>query len=109
MSTWNICPSNDKLVPPCTSKPQSAHQIDGDLFQHARAHPPLDVCAVAALDHQRVDALATQQMREEHAGWPRTDDGDLRAHLSLLSRDLPVARLAGCPDLHGQAMIGSAE
>ena len=66
---------------------QFVHQVDGALLQHAGAHAVLDVGAAARFEHDAVDAFAIEQMREEQAGRPRADDGDLCVHfLSLCAR-----------------------
>ena len=56
------------------------HQVDGALLQHAGAHAILHIGAAARLEHDAVDAFAIEQMREEQAGRPRADDGDLCVH-----------------------------
>ena len=56
-----------------------AQQIDRALLEHARAQPPLDVRAVAALEHDRLDALECEQMREHQPRGPGADDRDLGA------------------------------
>ena len=55
-------------------------QIRAALFEHAGAHALLDVRPRARLDHDRLDALEAQQMREHQPGGTCPDDRDLRAH-----------------------------
>jgi hypothetical protein len=53
-------------------------EVDGTLLQYARAHPVLDVVAVAILDDDRIDPRAMQQMRQQQAGRTGADDAHLR-------------------------------
>jgi hypothetical protein len=53
------------------------HQIHGALFEHPRAHPLSDVLTAAPLDHDRIDAVALEEVRQHQAGRSRTDDRDL--------------------------------
>ncbi len=69
-----------------------AHQIDGALLQHAGAHAVFHIGAAARFQHDAVDALAIEQMREEQARGARADDDDLRVH--FLSR---TAFFSGIP------------
>ena len=52
-------------------------QVGGPLLEHARADPRLDVLAAPVLDHDGVDALQVEQVREHQAGRAGTDDPDL--------------------------------
>src|SRR4029077_1275188 len=61
-------------------EPELGHQVDGALLQHAGAHAVLHVGAAARFEHDAVDALAVEQMREEEPRRPRADDPDLRVH-----------------------------
>ena len=40
----------------------------------------LDVGAAARLEHDELDPLEAEEMREHEPGGPRTDDADLGAH-----------------------------
>jgi hypothetical protein len=64
-------PSADACVP---------QQVDRALLEHARADPALDVVAAAVLEHDRLDALAREQLGQRQPGGPGSDDADLRAH-----------------------------
>ena len=59
--------------------PDSLEQIDGALLEHAGAHAVLDVVAVAAFEHDGLDARAMQEMRQHEPRRARTEDADLRA------------------------------
>ena len=61
-------------------EPKLGHQVDGALLQHAGAHAVFHIGAAARFEHDAVDALAIEQMREEEARGPRADDSDLRVH-----------------------------
>ena len=60
--------------------PAASSRSDGALLQHARADALLDVLAAARLEHDRVDALELEQLRQHEPGRPRAHDADLRAH-----------------------------
>ena len=60
-----------------------AQRLRGAVLEHAGPDALLDVAAVAALEHHRVDALQVQQLREQQAGWAGADDGDLGPHAHL--------------------------
>ena len=66
-------------------EPELGHQVDGALLQHAGAHAIFHIGAAARFEHDAVDALAIEQMREEQPGRPRADDADLRVHFLSLS------------------------
>ena len=53
-------------------------EIDRALLEHAGAHAMLDVVAVAALEHDRLDAGAVQQMRQHESRGTRAEDAYLR-------------------------------
>ena len=59
-----------------------AEQVDRALLEHAGADPVLDVVAAAALEHDRLDARAVEQLGEREAGRAGADDPDLRPHRS---------------------------
>jgi hypothetical protein len=56
-----------------------SEEIDGSLLEHACAKPFLDVCTVASLDDDGVDAVTVQQVAEGESGRSGADDGNLRA------------------------------
>ena len=55
-------------------------QVGDALLQDSRADPRLDVVAAPVLEHDRVDPLQVEQVREHEARGAGTDDADLRAH-----------------------------
>ena len=55
-------------------------QVGDTLFEHARADACLDVVAAAVLEHDRVDPLQVEEVREHEARRAGPDDADLRAH-----------------------------
>ena len=57
-----------------------AQRLRSAVFQYPRTYPVLDVFAVAALEHRRLDALQMQQLRQQQSRRPGTDDHHLRAH-----------------------------
>src|SRR5262245_39521114 len=57
-------------------------QPDGALLEHAGADAVLDVLAAAVLEHDRLDALEVEEVREQQAGRPGSHDSDLCPHLS---------------------------
>ena len=57
-----------------------AQQRDGAGLQHAGANPLQHVGAGLPLQHDAVDAVAIENMREQQAGGPAADDGDLCTH-----------------------------
>ena len=61
------------------AEPGIAQQFHGAVFKHAGADAPLHVVLALPLDHDAVDAVAMQHMREQHAGGSAADDGDLGA------------------------------
>jgi hypothetical protein len=52
-------------------------QLDGSLLEHPGPDPRLDILAASVLEHDRLDAGAMQQGRENEPGWSGTDDRDL--------------------------------
>ncbi len=56
-----------------------AQQLGRPLLEHAGADPRLDVLTAARLEHDRVDAVALQQLAEQQTGRTGTDDRHLRA------------------------------
>jgi hypothetical protein len=67
-------------------------QLDAALLQHAGAHAPLDIGAVAVLQHQRLDAPLAQQVGQGQARRPRPDDRDLGVHSSPSNRSVAGVR-----------------
>ncbi len=55
-------------------------QIHGALLEDTGAHAFLHVLAAAIFEDDRLDAVKVQQMRENQAGGPGSDDANLRAH-----------------------------
>jgi hypothetical protein len=56
------------------------HQVHRRLLEHAGAHALLHVLAVAALDHDGLDAPKLQQAAEHQPRGPASDDRDLGTH-----------------------------
>ena len=56
-----------------------SEEIDGPLLEYTCAQSFLDICAVAALDDNGVDAATMKQVAECEPGRPGADDRDLRA------------------------------
>lgn len=74
-------------------------QVDRALLQHARPNRSLDLSAAANLEHDRLDALEMEQVREQQPCRSRTDDPDLCiyalcSHCSDLSDRIARARQA---------------
>ena len=61
------------------AEPELVEQIGRAAFEHPGADPPEDVIGRLALDHDHVDPLGAQQMREQQPGGSRADHRDLRA------------------------------
>ena len=59
---------------------RGVQQIDGALLQHACAYALLDSLPTARLEHERLDALELEQLRQHESRRPGADDADLRAH-----------------------------
>ena len=53
-------------------------QVDRALLEHARADALLAVVAAAALEHDRLDPAAAQELRQREPGRAGADDADLR-------------------------------
>jgi hypothetical protein len=56
-----------------------AKQVDRSLLEDAGTDSMLDVLAIAVLEHDRLDPLAREKLREREPGRARADDPDLRA------------------------------
>ncbi len=72
---WWTMPSRRSRSP----APIATQQVDGALLEHARADAVLAVVAAAALEHDRLDAAAAQELGQHEACRPGADDADLRA------------------------------
>ena len=57
-----------------------SQQFDRALLEHAGPDPVLDVVAAAVLEHDGIDALEVEQVREGQAGGAGADDPDLGPH-----------------------------
>ena len=55
-------------------------EVDRALLQHAGADALLDIGAAAVLEDHRIDPLEMEEMGQEQAGRPGSDDPHLRAH-----------------------------
>jgi hypothetical protein len=66
-----------------TGKAELAHQIDGDLLQHASTDAPLHIGPVAALYNDGGDSFALQQVGKKHARRAGADDRDLCPHETI--------------------------
>ena len=58
---------------------QRGQQLDRPVLEDAGAHATLDVLAAAGLEHDGVDSLQVEELRQHEAGRARADDRDLRA------------------------------
>src|SRR5438034_607744 len=56
-------------------------QVDRSLLEHTGPDPVLNVLAAAVFEHDRVDALQMQKLRQHESGGTGTDDPDLGALL----------------------------
>ena len=79
-----------------------AHEVDGALLEHTRAHALLNVLSAAALHHHALDAGSREQMREHEPRRSRANDADLR----LLSPHalLPSLRCNACDATSSRTM-----
>ena len=68
---------DDPLAVEALADSRVAQEVGGALLEHARTEPVLDVVARAVLEHDRLDALAGEQLRERQACRARADDPDL--------------------------------
>ena len=55
-------------------------QVGDTLLENSRSDPRLDVLAAPVLEHDRVDPLQVEEVREHEARRAGTDDADLCAH-----------------------------
>ena len=62
--------------------PGLGEQLDRAVLEHARPDPLLDVLAAADLEHDGLDPVAVEQVRQQQPRRPRADDPDLRPMLS---------------------------
>ena len=60
--------------------PDCVEQVDRALFENAGADALLHVLAALRLDHDGLDALQVEQVREQQAGRSGADDAHLRAN-----------------------------
>ena len=56
------------------------HQLDGAVLQHAGANAALAIFARLAFEHDRLDALQMQQVRQHQSCRSGADDSNLRSH-----------------------------
>ena len=73
---WWTRPSRCSL----RADPGVDEEVGDRLLEHAGADAVLDVVAAPVLQHDRLDALAVEEVREREACGPGADDPDLRAH-----------------------------
>ncbi len=82
---------------------QFVQQLDGPVLEDARAHPALDVLPAAGLEHDRVDPLQVEEVREHESRRAGADDcnlGTTRAVGSSASTSCAIANAelaAGAP------------
>jgi hypothetical protein len=74
---------NQSLAVKAGGKAELVHQVDGTLLEQTGAHPLDDILPAAVFQHDGFDPVTPQQMREQQAGRARTDDTNLRTHVSL--------------------------
>ena len=55
-------------------------QIDRSLFEQTRAHALLAILPAARFDHDGLNSLEMQEVRQNQSRGPRSYDSDLRAH-----------------------------
>jgi hypothetical protein len=55
------------------------------VLEHSGANPIFDVVAAAGFEHNRIDAVEAEQMREHEPGRSGADDADLCARLVILT------------------------
>ena len=65
------------FAPQPGADPGLVQQVDRALLEHPGADPLLDVAPAVALQHDRVDAVPMQQLRQQQARRPGADDADL--------------------------------
>ena len=58
------------------------HELGETVLQHARADAAQDVLAALPFEHDGVDALEVQELREHEARWATADDANLSFHES---------------------------
>ena len=73
---------DDALALQPLARARLGQQVDRGLLEHAGPDAVLDVVAAARLDHDRLDALHTQDLGQRQPRWARADDADLGAHLA---------------------------
>ena len=57
-----------------------AHEVREAVLEDTRPDAPEHVLAALAFEHDRVDALEMQQLRQQEPRGPAADDADLHAH-----------------------------
>jgi len=57
----------------------AAQEINRRVLKHSGANAILHVVTASRLEHDGIDAVDTQQVREHESRGPGTDDADLRA------------------------------
>ena len=71
------------------AEPDLAQERDGAGLEHAGANPLQHVGAGLPLQHDRFDAVAIENVREQQTGGAGADDDDLGAHDALISCSYP--------------------
>ena len=77
-------------------------QVHGGLLEDAGPDPRRDVLLRPGLHDDRLDALAVEQVREQHPGRPGPDDGDLGALLLHGTSQPRSGRGRTCPTSAGR-------
>lgn len=78
-NAWQTPPVPHPFARQAPADPALRHQVDGPLFEHARAHALDDVRLAAILDDDRIDTAEVQQVAEHQPGRTGADDADLGA------------------------------
>src|SRR5262249_31660361 len=88
------------------AKPNLAQKPDSAVFEHAGADAFEHVCAALALQHNAVDTITIQNMREQQTGRAAADDRDLsaRSRCHRLSKS-PIVRLSKRISLASRAWL----
>ena len=73
---------DERLAVQTVAEAGVGEQLDRALLEDARADAVLDVLAAAVLEHDRLDPLEVEEVREQQAGRPGPHDSDLCPHLS---------------------------
>ena len=83
-------------------------QLHGAALEQPGTDPRLDVVAGPALEHDGVDAMAVQQLREQQARGARADDGDLRLEHDSSACAATTRRRAGLRTVSLRPLRGTA-